>query len=94
MSDLTPEAEHACAFMSPRPSRRRCEASAPAAERFDGFHLRRRRDGVGHEEIHRQRLRRVDAIALEVGDAAFGEKTVVDQESPGEFARRAAKDRP
>ena len=48
---------------------------------------------VRHEEVLRQRLRRIDAIALEIGDAVFGKEIIVDQKIAGEFARRLGKNR-
>src|ERR1019366_3370112 len=47
-------------------------------------HARRRRNVVGHEEIHLQRLARIDAVLIEVGHALAGEERVVDQEVAGE----------
>src|SRR5580704_1718035 len=46
---------------------------------------RRWRNIVGHKEILRQGLRRVDAIALEIGDAVSGKEIIVDQKIAGEF---------
>src|SRR6516164_5775430 len=45
-----------------------------------------RRRIIGHEEGGRERLARVHAVFLEVGDALGGEEGVVDQEVAGEAA--------
>src|SRR5215467_12117852 len=47
---------------------------------------------AGHEERGRERLLRVDAILLEVGDAFAGEEAVVDQEIAGKAPRWLLED--
>src|SRR5580704_13912654 len=47
---------------------------------------------VGNEEGGRERLARIDTIAIEIGDALAVEKAVVDQEIAGEGLRRLCED--
>src|ERR1700738_2784119 len=47
---------------------------------------------VGNEEGGRERLARIDPIAIEIGDALAVEKAVIDEEIAGETFRRLRKD--
>ena len=46
---------------------------------------------VRHEEVGCQRLARIDAVAVEVGDTFAGQKRVVDQKMAGKTFRRLGK---
>ncbi len=51
----------------------------------------RRRDIGGHEKVRRQRLRRIEAIAVEIGHAVFREEVIVDEKMAGEARAGLAK---